>query len=206
METVRRTLTACRDLGVRWVTLYAFSSENWSRPRAEVQALMRLLREYLEREVDELDENGVRLETIGHIEDLPKYAREALEAAKRRLAGNDRQVLILALNYGSRREVLDMVRTLAGRAARGEIRPEEIDDEMVRACLHTAPFPDPDLLIRTSGEMRVSNFLLYQIAYTEIVVTPVLWPDFSREDLLAAIREYAQRERRFGGVGSAAVR
>ena len=203
METVRRVLNACRDIGVRYVTLYAFSSENWTRPRAEVQALMHLLREYLEKEVDELDQNGVRLETIGHVEDLPDYARKALDDAKRRLAKNDRQVLIRALNSRSRREIGDAVRALAGRVERGEIRAAAIDDEAIRASLDTAPYPDPDLLVRTSGEMRISNFLLYQIAYTEIVVTPTLWPDFTKEDLLHAIEEYARRERRFGGVGKA---
>lgn len=200
METVRRILQAARDIGIEYVTLYAFSAENWSRPRPEVAALMRLLEEYLRNEVDELDESNVRLLTIGNLDRLPGYARRELESARRRLAANTGQKLVLALNYGGRSEILSMTRRVATQVARGELKPDRISIETVERNLDTAGIPDPDLMIRTSGELRISNFLLWQLAYAEFVITETLWPDFTRAEFFASIAAYGRRERRFGGV------
>lgn len=200
METVRRILQAARDIGIEYVTLYAFSAENWSRPRPEVAALMHLLEEYLRKEVDELDEANVRLLTIGNLDRLPGYARRELENARQRLAKNSGQKLVLALNYGGRSEILAMARRIATQAARGELKPDRITVETIEANLDTAGIPEPDLMIRTSGEHRISNFLLWQLAYAEFVITETLWPDFTRAEFFAAIASYGRRDRRFGGV------
>jgi undecaprenyl diphosphate synthase len=200
METVRGILQAARDIGVEYVTLYAFSAENWSRPRPEVAALMRLLEEYLHKEVDELDESNVRLLTIGNIERLPDYARNELEAARARLADNAGQKLVLALNYGGRDELLTMTRRIATLVAEKKLRPEKITAATIEENLYTAGMPTPDLMIRTSGEFRISNFLLWQLAYAEIIITETLWPDYTRAEFFSHIAAYQKRERRFGGV------
>jgi undecaprenyl diphosphate synthase len=199
-ESVRETVRACGELGIGVLTLYAFSVENWRRPEAEVNALMLLLRQYLRGEVSELKKNNVRLNAIGRIGGLPKTVRAELARACAATAGNTGLLLNLAINYGGRTELVDAFRQLAAPLRDGRIRPEDIDEETIGQHLYTAGLPDPDLLIRTSGEMRLSNFLLWQGAYTEIYVTDTLWPDFRRPDLVKAIKEFQKRERRFGGV------
>lgn len=203
-EGVKRaweTVEACRELGIEVLTLYAFSSENWQRPPEEVRGLMGLLERYLREELDRLGQHGVQLRAIGDLSRLPPAVRELVEEAMRRTAGQRGMVLNLALSYGGREEILRAVRRLVQLALRGEIHPDQIDERLFASCLYTDGLPDPDLLIRTSGEMRISNFLLWQLAYTEIYVTPVLWPDFDREELRRALEEYARRERRFGLTG-----
>ena len=200
MKSVRRAVKGCLALGVGHLTLYAFSKENWSRPREEIAALMRLLSEYVEREREALAEKGVRVRVIGDRSLLSPPAREAVESIERTTADGGTLVLNLAISYGSRDEILHAARTLATRCLEGELTPEDISESSFAAALYTSGSPDPDLLIRTSGEMRVSNFLLWQIAYSEIHVTPVLWPDFGEGDLYQAVRDYQRRERRFGRV------
>ncbi|MCL7970632.1 MAG: polyprenyl diphosphate synthase [marine benthic group bacterium] len=200
MKAVRRTVTACLDLGVRHLTLYAFSKENWSRPAEEVAALMRLLSEYVERDRSELAEKGVRVSVLGDRSRLSAPARRSVESIETSTAGGGELALNLAISYGSRDEILSAARTLARRCVAGDLSPDEIAPEDFEAALFTAGSPDPDLLIRTSGEMRVSNFLLWQIAYAEIHVTPVLWPDFGERDFYEAVLDYQRRERRFGRV------
>lgn len=200
METVRRILQAARDIGIEYVTLYAFSAENWSRPRPEVSALMHLLEEYLKKEVDELDASNVKMLTIGNIEKLPGYAKRELDHAKERLAKNDGQKLILALNYGGRDEIVTAARRIATQVAAKELKPDKITQQTIEENLYTAGIPEPDLMIRTSGEFRISNFLLWQLAYAEIIITETLWPDFARPEFFEAIATYQKRERRYGGV------
>lgn len=197
-ESVRDVVRACGELGVDVLTLYTFSTENWNRPKSEVLTLMRLLRESLRDEMSELQSNNVKLTAIGRTDRLPISSRIALNAAVAQTSTNTGLTLNLALNYGGRAEIIDAVRGLAGDLACGKLRIEDIDEEFFRNYLYTASLPDPDLLIRTSGEMRLSNFLLWQMAYTEIWVTDVLWPDFRREHLYEGIRSYQARERRFG--------
>lgn len=199
-RAVGQALEAAEELGVEFLTLYAFSKENWKRPQDEVEALMRLLARFLDERAEEMMQRNVRLHTIGHVESLPGVVCERLRAAVARSAGNTGLNVILALNYSGRSEIVDAVRALAEKARRGEVDPEEIDEGMVAAHLHTAAWPDPDLLIRTSGEMRVSNFLLWQLSYTELYVTGKLWPDFQREDFAEAVAEFGRRQRRFGGL------
>ncbi|MFZ0612392.1 MAG: isoprenyl transferase [Desulfobacterales bacterium] len=199
-ETVRAIVRSCREIGIGHLTLYAFSTENWQRPRIEVQALMRLLEHFLETEQDELVKNDIRLDAIGETERLTAGARQALERVMRLTDANRTMTLHLALSYGSRSEIVRMVRLLAHKAQSGEIDPGDITEDVVARHLYTARIPDPDLLIRTSGEMRISNFLLWQIAYTEIFVTPTLWPDFGREEFLGILKDYQQRDRRFGKI------
>lgn len=200
IESVRTTVRACGELGVRALTLYAFSVENWKRPKREIDALMGLLHRFLRDEIPELNDNNVRLVASGRLGDLAPPIREQLASTMRATAANTGLVLNLALSYGGRAEIVDAVRTIAARVAKQEIAPDEIDESVVAAHLYHPELGDPDLLIRTSGEMRISNFLLWQIAYTEFYVTPVLWPDFRRADLYTAILDYQRRERRFGGV------
>lgn len=199
-KAVREIVEASSELGLRELTLYAFSVENWKRPRAEVTALMHLLDQTLKEQVDGMDENGIRLAAIGRIDDLPKYFRTRLSKSIDRLSKNEGLRLNLALSYGGRAEIVDAVRGIVSGATRGEIAPGDVDDELLRRFLYAPDLPDPDLLIRTSGELRVSNFLLWQIAYTEIYVTDVLWPDFRKRHLYEAIAAYQKRERRFGRV------
>jgi undecaprenyl diphosphate synthase len=201
IEPVRITVETCARLGLKALTLYAFSVENWKRPRAEVEMLWRLLRLYLRAELPDMTRNDIRFAAIGRIEALPDFVRAELEETVRATAGNRGLQVNLAINYSGRAELVDAVKSLIEDARRQEIA---IDEEAIAARLYTAGTPDPDLLIRTSGEMRVSNFLLWQIAYSELYVTDTLWPDFSRADLLRAILDYQRRDRRFGGLGDAA--
>ena len=199
-ETVRRVVRCCARLGIPALTLYTFSQENWKRPQLEVQALMKLLEEVLESEYLELDENNIRLTWMGQVEGLPKSTRKKLLDTSTRLGDNTGMVLNLALSYGGRREIADAARALALEVAAGRLRAEQIDEKLVASHLYRPELPEPDFLIRTSGEKRISNFLLWQLAYTELYFTEVLWPDFSEEDLLLALREFQSRERRFGGT------
>ena len=200
MKAVRRAVTGCLEMGVEHLTLYAFSKENWSRPPEEIAALMKLLSEYVERDKEELAEKGVRVRVIGDRELLSAAALRSVASIEGTTERGDALVLNLAISYGSRDEILAATRTLANRCIAGELTPGDIDETSFASVLYTVGSPDPDLLIRTSGEMRVSNFLLWQIAYSEIHVTPVLWPDFGESDLYEAALEYQRRERRFGRV------
>ena len=199
-ESVRECVEACKELGVEYLTLYAFSSENWNRPAAEVTALMALLERFLEEKAEELMKQDVRLIAIGHLDRLPDRTRRKLDKAIERTSGNTSLTLVLALSYGAREEIAEAARALAIDAAAGKIDPAKIDCLMVASRLYTAGIPDPDLLIRTSGELRVSNFLLWQISYAEIVIFKKFWPDFRQADLFEAAQEYARRHRRFGGL------
>jgi undecaprenyl diphosphate synthase len=203
IEPMRVTVETCGRLGVQALTLYAFSVENWKRPRAEVETLWRLLRYYLRAEMPELQRQGVRFHAIGRLDELPAFVRQDLEKAMRETGANRGLQVNLAINYGGRAELVDAVRSLVEDARRSvsDIREAHIDEAAISARLYTAGLPDPDLLIRTSGEMRVSNFLLWQIAYAELYVTSTLWPDFDRADLLRAILDYQRRDRRYGGLG-----
>ncbi|HET6519903.1 MAG TPA: isoprenyl transferase [Geminicoccaceae bacterium] len=195
---VRRAVEGCRELGVRYLTLYAFSSENWKRSPAEVNDLMNLLRFYIRREIDELERNGVRARFIGEHDALPGDIVELTRVAAERTRHNTALTLTIALNYGARREIVLAARRLAAEAAAGRLDPETIDEPAFARALATDFLPDPDLLIRTSGEQRLSNFLLWQMAYTELVFLPVSWPDFDKHHLRAAIVEFNRRERRYG--------
>lgn len=199
-KSVKKVVQAAIHHGVRHLTLYAFSVENWQRPREEVQGLMGLLRLVLREELAEMGREGVRLRAIGRIQDLPEAVREELETAIEKTKTNTKLDLILALSYGSRVEITEAVRAIARKAKAGQLDPETLDEKTVSQHLYTRDIPDPDLLIRTSGEMRVSNFMLWQISYAEIHVTPVLWPDFGEEQFAAALVDYAKRERRFGSL------
>lgn len=199
-EAVRDCVKGCRELGVDYLTLYAFSTENWQRPKAEVMGLMKLLERFLAKEVPELNAQGVRLQAIGRLSDLPESTRRALEQAIAQTAHNTQLTLILALSYSSRMELVDAVRAIARDAQAGNLDPEAIDTGEVSRRLYTRDYPDPDLLIRTSGEMRLSNFLLWQLSYTEFYITDTLWPDFRKDDLFEAVRAYGKRQRRFGGI------
>lgn len=201
VDAVRDIIEAAGELGIKYLTLYAFSTENWKRPADEVGALMELLVEHIEGNLDELISKNVRIEAIGRLDELPAGPRRAVSMAVAKTRENDGLVLILALNYGGRREITDAVRHIAREVAAGRLDPENIDQSTIANALYTADFPDPDLLIRTSGEFRLSNFLLWQCAYTEFWTTEVRWPDFRRQQLIDAIRSYQQRERRFGGLG-----
>ncbi|UCH82894.1 MAG: isoprenyl transferase [Candidatus Latescibacterota bacterium] len=197
-ESVRAVVRTCAKIGIRHLTLYTFSIENWQRPPDEVEGLMILLEDVLKREFEELDENGVQLRAIGRLDLLPPPTRKALEDAMAGLAKNDRLVLTLALSYGGRAEIVDAARRVAMEVQTGKIAVGDIDDTVFARCLYDPEVPDPDLLIRTSGEQRVSNFLLWQIAYSEILVTDVFWPDFREKELIESIEAYQKRERRFG--------
>ena len=199
-ESVRRTVRACRRLGVRALTLYAFSEENWKRPKREVELLMRLLRRFLVRERDEIMENDIRLTAIGRLHRLPADVRRELERTREMSAGNRGMVLNLALSYGGRQEILDACRAIAHRVRAGELEPDEITEETITAHLYQPDMPPPDLLIRTAGEMRFSNFLLWQVSYTELHVTPSCWPEFREDHLDEAFESYARRVRKFGGL------
>jgi len=200
IEAVRAVTEGCAELGVKYLTLYAFSTENWGRPKEEVDALMELLINTLKKEVGTLHENNVRLMSIGDISHLPADCQNNLADAKRSTQHNNGLTLILALNYSGRAELVRAVRQLGMEVQAGRLHPEDITEQMISQALETASIPDPELLIRTSGEMRISNFLLWQIAYTELFITKTLWPDFRKEHLLEAICDYQSRERRFGKV------
>ena len=198
-EPVRKCVRVCARLGVTHLTLYTFSIENWARPRTEVIGLMAFLEEVLRREVLDLNEHNVRLNAIGRLDALPKATRRTLDRSIEQLSDNTGVILTLCLSYGGRAEIVDAARRLADRVAAGELTTAGIDEESFRSALYDPSLPDPDLLIRTSGEQRVSNFLLWQIAYSEIWVSDVLWPDFTETHLLDAIEDYMKRERRYGG-------
>lgn len=200
VESVREALTAAGEAGVKYLTLYAFSTENWGRPKSEVNALMDLLVSTIVKEVDELHEKNVRLHAIGDIYSLPEECKNALLNGIEKTKNNKKINLILALNYSSRWEITNMVKKIATQVQSGDLSPDTIDESTLDANLATADFPDPELLIRTSGEKRISNFLLWQIAYTELVFTETLWPDFKKTHFFEAIQEYQQRERRFGKI------
>jgi undecaprenyl diphosphate synthase len=198
VDAVREVVTACRELGVKILTLYAFSIENWKRPKDEIAALMGLLKEYLLKEREEMVRNNIRLQAIGRVEDLPADVQETLRETMEKTGKCDGMTLNLALSYGGRSEILQAVQKILGDCQKGLLKPEEITFQRFSRYLWTRGLPDPDLLIRTSGEFRISNFLLWQIAYTELYVTDTLWPDFDREELQKAIAAYQSRERRFG--------
>jgi len=200
VKTVKRIVRAAGDLDISILTLFTFSRENWRRPKYEVSAIMKLLYETTKKEINELDENNVRLITTGRIEELPSEEREILERAKDKTKDNTGLILNLALNYGGRTEILDAVKRLALDVKEGGLDPKNLDEETFSRYLYTKSLPDPDLLIRTSGEMRISNFLLWQTSYTELYVTSVLWPNFTVKDFHQAIWDYQNRKRRFGRV------
>lgn len=199
-ESVRDVVRVCGELGIGYLTLYTFSTENWSRPKTEVAALMRWLREVLRDETPELHRSKVRLRALGRLDGLPKLVQRALRRAVEQTADNEGLQLSLALNYGGRAELVDACRSLADRVESGELSPADIDEKAVSGALYTAGMPDPDLLIRCSGEARLSNFLPWQMVYTEIWLTEVYWPDFRRQHLYEAIGDYQRRHRRFGGA------
>jgi undecaprenyl diphosphate synthase len=203
MTAVREAVEGCLAAGVEVLTLFAFSQENWQRPPAEIEALMGLLEEYIAREAEELRREGVSVRMLGDLDRLSPSARSAVQLIQDATAGGTRLALNICISYGARAELVRAARRLAERVQRGDLTPEQIDDAAMSAELYTAAWPDPDLLIRTSGEMRISNFLLWQVAYAEFHVTPVLWPDFTREDLYTAILDFQRRDRRFGRVSSA---
>jgi undecaprenyl diphosphate synthase len=200
-ESVRAIVRATREIGIPWLTLYAFSEENWRRPKIEVEALMVLLKRFLQSEVKEMLDNGIRFQAIGRLHKLPKDVQKTLRETAERTASSRNMVLTLALSYGGRQEMADAVRKMVQRAEAGEIRSSDITETLLSEHLYTANMPDPDLLIRTSGECRISNFLLWQIAYAEIYVTPTYWPDFRKAEYVEALVEYQRRERRFGATG-----
>jgi undecaprenyl diphosphate synthase len=202
-ETVRRIVEECCRIGIGQLTLYSFSSENWKRPRQEVDFLMGLLKQYLVGERPEIMKQNIRFRVIGRRSDLAADVVREIEETERLSANNGGLTLALAVNYGSRAEIVDAVRAIAERVRRGELDPAAIDEGTISDSLYTAGMPDPDLLIRTAGEMRVSNYLLWQISYAELWVTPVCWPDFTTDVFHAALRDYAGRERRFGGLATA---
>jgi undecaprenyl diphosphate synthase len=199
-ESVREITDACIELGVGYLTLYAFSSENWNRPESEVKALMDLLNRFLTDKEKDLKKQNIRLQAIGQIDRLPEKTRSLLSRIIAETASHDAMTLVLALSYGAREEIVGAARALGDEVAAGTIKPGDIDAEHFAAKLQTAGMPDPDLLIRTSGEMRISNFLLWQISYAEIVIVKKYWPDFRRNDFIEAIREYQRRHRRFGAL------
>lgn len=199
-ETVKEITRAAGEMGVKYLTLYAFSTENWQRPAEEVETLMGLLREYLKSDLKELQENGVRIIFIGERSMLPPDIVEAMRKLENETADNDKMTLCVALSYGSRQEILQAAQKIAVLAKRGDITPEDIDAKMFSGLLYTKDIPDPDLVIRTSGEQRVSNYLLWQIAYAEFCFTDVLWPDFDRKCLEDIIKDFNARERRYGKI------
>ena len=199
-KAVRECVEACLELGIEYLTLYAFSTENWQRPKEEVDTLMGLLQRFLRDYTRDLAGRGVRVQAIGRLNELPRECQDQLDHAIAATAKNQQLTTILAINYSGRTEIIDAIQRLAREVAAGKIEPGAIDAEIFSSFLYTRDWPDPDLLIRTSGEMRISNFLLWQVSYTEMYVIPKLWPDFSRQDLVDAIAEYNRRQRRYGGV------
>lgn len=197
-ESARAVIKAASEAGIRYLTLYTFSMENWNRPKTEVDAIMKYLAYYLKKETPELDRNNVRLEAIGQIHRLPESVQKQLEKSRQQLAKNTGLTLVLALSYGARAEIVDASRTIAEKVQSGDLVPEEVNETLFGMHLYTSQIPDPDLLVRTSGEMRLSNFLLWQVSYAEMVVTDVLWPEFGKAAFFNALEEFAKRHRRFG--------
>ena len=203
VDALRRTITAADELGIRYLTVYSFSSENWRRPMAEIAELMGLLRRFIRNDLADLHARNVRIRVIGVNDGLSADIVSLLEEAERLTANNTGLTFVVAFNYGSRREMTDAVRSLAEEVVSGRLKPSDITEEMFASKLDTAGIPDPDVVVRTSGEQRLSNFLLWQASYSELVFSPVLWPDFGHEALVAAIDEFRQRDRRFGGLSAA---
>src|SRR5580692_8024609 len=199
-ESVRAIIRAAGELGIKYLTLYAFSVENWNRPKDEVDTLMKYLAHFLKAELPELNRNNVQLEAIGQLHRLPEFVQKQFKKTQEALSKNNGLTLILALSYGGRTEIVDAARSIAAKVKKGELEPADITEQVVSDHLYTRKWPDPDVLIRTSGEMRVSNFLLWQISYAELVVTPTLWPDFRKAQFFEALEEYTRRHRRFGLV------
>ncbi len=206
VKTVDKIVTLCTEMHIEALTLYSFSDENWNRPRTEVEALMKILDQYLNRELERMKRENIRFNTIGRIHELPPAIQKLARRAKDYTRDNDGLVLTLALSYGGRQEIIDAVRKIAKQVQEGVLPIEDIDFRVMESCLYTHDLPDPDLLIRTSGEKRISNFLLYQMAYTELHYTQVLWPQFTEDDLLKAIIDFQNRERRFGMIGDQIVK
>lgn len=202
-ESVRAVVEGCVELGVEYLTLYAFSSENWKRPKTEIKALMALLERFLKKELPTMLEQNVRLHAIGQLDRLPDKTRKILESTIEQTRDNTALNLVLAISYGAREELVDAARSIAEKARAGTLNPSAIDCETLADHLYTREMPDPDLLIRTSGEVRLSNFLLWQLSYTEIVITQKFWPDFRRAELFEAIEEFGRRQRRYGGIDPA---
>jgi undecaprenyl diphosphate synthase len=200
VESVRAIVRAAGEVGVKYLTVYAFSVENWNRPKDEVDTLMRYLAKFLKAEIGELNKNNVRLDAVGQIYRLPEFVQEQLRKTIAALSKNNGLTLILALSYGARTEIVEAVRNIGQKIKEGALDPAEINEQLISQNLYTRHYPDPDLLIRTSGEMRLSNFLLWQISYAELVVTPTLWPDFRKAQFFEALEEYTRRNRRFGLV------
>ncbi len=200
MASLKKVVRACDDMGIAILTVFAFSTENWKRPRDEVSYLMQLLTEFMHKELDELHQNNVRIQVLGDYNAMPSECRIEIKRALEMTRDNTGLIFNIALNYGGRKEILDAAKTLAAQIAAGETKAEEVNEEIFSGLLYTKGMPDPDLLIRSSGEMRISNFMLWQIAYTEIVVTDTLWPDFTEDDLVQAVVEYQHRDRKFGGL------
>lgn len=197
-ESVRVIVRTSREIGIKWLTLYAFSEENWKRPKYEITALMGILKRFLKSQLKEMQDNNIRFRTIGRTHRLPDDARSLIEETIMKTSENTGMTLTLALSYGGRQEIHDAVQKIAKRVASGDIQPSDIKEGLISDFLYTSGMPDPDLLIRTSGEYRVSNFLLWQIAYTELYITPTLWPDFRKEEYLRAIEDFQKRDRRYG--------
>ena len=202
MESVRETIEGATDAGVEILTLFAFSQENWQRPAREVNALMLLLQKYVKTESEELRAQGVEVRVLGDLDRLASGPRKAVETIQEETRGGHGLKLNLMVSYGGRMEIVRAVRSIAEEVAAGRLEPDQVDESALTTRMFLAEFPDPDLLIRTSGEQRISNFMLWQLAYTELYITPTLWPDFTREHLFQAILEYQKRERRFGGIGT----
>ena len=198
MKSVKEVIKSCRELGVKHLTLYAFSSENWKRPKEEVETLMRFLKEYLNKELPSFIRNGIKLNFIGRLDGLPDFVRPILKKSTEETKDCGGMTLNVALNYSGRGEIVDAAKKFASHVKAGKLGADDLDEGSFGGFLYTAGQPDPDLLIRTSGEMRISNFLLWQISYAELYVTPKLWPDFRKNDLIDAVAEYQKRERRFG--------
>ncbi len=206
VDAARTVVKSCRELGVEFLTLYTFSVENWNRPPAEVKMLMGFLERHLKGEAHMMLDNGIRFKAIGNLEDLPVSVRDVIADLEDKTKHNTDMVLQMALSYGSRAELTEACRRIAKKVELGEITSKEITEDMLGDSLYTAGIPDPDLLIRTSGEMRLSNFMLWQMAYTELFICDVLWPDFNKEDLISAINDFQSRERRFGLTGEQTVK
>jgi len=201
IDRVKEVIKAASELGIKVVTLFAFSTENWARPKKEVNLLMRTLNKFLEHQIDELDKNNIRLIVIGRDRPIPQYLLTKIRKAEEKTKGNTGLVFVLALNYGSRQEIVDAVKKFTQAVIKGEANLEDLDTQNFSSYLYTAALPEPDLLIRTSGEIRLSNFLLWQLSYTELYFPKKYWPDFGKEDLKRAIAIYQKRQRRFGKVG-----
>jgi undecaprenyl diphosphate synthase len=202
VEALRKTVRAAGEMGISYLTIFSFSSENWSRPAAEIRDLMGLLRRFIRNDLAELHQNRVRVRVIGERDDLDPDIRRLLEEAEQLTQNNDKLTLVVAFNYGARQEIARAARRIADEVAAGRVQPAEVTADLLSQNLDTADMPDPDLLIRTSGEQRISNFLLWQMAYSELVFVPIYWPEFERATLEGAIAEYCRRERRFGGLAA----